>query len=78
MTRRHEAALRSAIGHEGDVKLVSLLTLENIADSVILEGLATRQEIEAVVDELYRLASDTTTVLAIPRNRPGLGYRSAA
>jgi SAM-dependent methyltransferase len=64
-------------GHEGDVKLVSPLTLENIADSAIAEGLATREEIEALLDELYRLASDPTTVLAIPRIVQAWGYRDA-
>ena len=64
-------------GHEGDVKLVSPLTLENIADTAIAEGLATREEIEAVLDELYRLASDPTTVLAIPRIVQAWGYRDA-
>jgi hypothetical protein len=63
-------------GHERDVKLVSPLTLENIADSAIAEGLATREEIEAVVEELYRLALDTTTVLAIPRIVQAWGYRT--
>jgi SAM-dependent methyltransferase len=63
-------------GHERDVKLVSPLTLENIADSAIAEGLATREEIEAVVEELYRLAFDTTTVLAIPRIVQAWGYRA--
>jgi hypothetical protein len=62
-------------GQEGDIKLVSPLTLENIADSAIAEGLATHEEIEAVVDELYRRASDTTTVLAIPRTVVAWGYR---
>jgi hypothetical protein len=64
-------------GQEGDVKLVSPLTLENIADSAIADGLATREEIEAVVDELYRLALDTTSVLAIPRIVQAWGYRAA-
>jgi 2-polyprenyl-3-methyl-5-hydroxy-6-metoxy-1,4-benzoquinol methylase len=65
-------------GHERDVKLVSPLTLENIADSAIAEGLATREEIDAVLDELYRLAGDATTVLSIPRIVQAWGYRSAA
>jgi hypothetical protein len=61
-------------GHEGDVKLVSPLTLENIADAVIAEGLAERAEIDALADQLYRLAGDTTTVLAIPRIVQAWGY----
>jgi hypothetical protein len=64
-------------GHKGDVKLVGPLTLENIADSAIAEGLATREEIDAVLDELYRLASDATTVLAIPRIVQAWGYQAA-
>jgi hypothetical protein len=64
-------------GHEGDIKLVTPLTLENIADSAIAEGLVTGDELEAVIDELYRLASDTTTVLAIPRIVQAWGYRAA-
>jgi SAM-dependent methyltransferase len=62
-----QPAGRSPTGHERDVKLVSPLTLEIIADSVIAEAIARREEIEPVVDELYRLAADETTVLAIPR-----------
>jgi hypothetical protein len=65
-------------GHEGAIKLVSPLTLENIADSAFAEGLVTRDEIDAVLDELYRLASDRTTVLAIPRIVQAWGYRGAA
>jgi hypothetical protein len=62
-------------GHEGDVKLVSPLTLENIADSAIAD-LATREEIDAVLDELYRVASDATTILAIPGIVQAWGYRA--
>lgn len=64
-------------GHEGDVKLVNPLTLENIADSAVTERLATRKEIEALVAELYRLASDETTLLAFPRIVQTWGYRPA-
>jgi hypothetical protein len=65
-------------GHEGDIKLVTPLTLENIADSSIGDGLATREEIDSVLDELYRLAVDSTTVLALPRIVQTWGYRDAA
>jgi hypothetical protein len=49
---------------EGDVKLVSPLILENIA--AIAEDLVTRDQIDALLDALYRVASDATTVLAVP------------
>jgi SAM-dependent methyltransferase len=64
-------------GHEGDVKLVTPLTLENIADSAIAADLTTPEEIDGLVAELYRLAYDTTTVLAIPRIVQTWGYRPA-
>lgn len=65
-------------GHEGDVKLLSSLTLENIADAAIDEDLATREKIDALIAELRRLAFDTTTVLAIPRIVQAWGYRPCA
>jgi SAM-dependent methyltransferase len=71
-----QAAGMTPEGHEGDVKLVSALTLENIADSAIAEGLTTKEEIDMAVAELYRLAADTTTVLAFPRIVQAWGYRA--
>jgi SAM-dependent methyltransferase len=65
-------------GHERDVKLVTPLTLENIADSAIAAELTTREEVDRLVAELYRLADDTTTLLAIPRIVQTWGYRPAA
>jgi SAM-dependent methyltransferase len=64
-------------GHERDVKLVTPLTLENIADAAIAADLTTQEEIDALVAELYRLAHDTTTVLAFPRIVQSWGYRAA-
>jgi len=68
---------RTPEGHEGDVKLVSPLTLENIADSAVAEGLASREEIEGLLAELYALAADSTTLLAFPRIVQAWGYRAA-
>jgi len=65
----------TAEGQEGDVKLVTPLTLENIADSAIAEGLASREEIDSVVAQLYELAADSTTLLAFPRIVQTWGYR---
>jgi hypothetical protein len=36
--------------------------MENIADAVLEEGLATRAEIDEVVRELYEFAADQSTV----------------
>jgi SAM-dependent methyltransferase len=54
-------------GLAGDVKLIGPITVEAMADSVLAAGLATHEEVDQVVDELYAVARDTTTVMSIPR-----------
>ena len=56
-----------AAGREPDVKLMPALTLENTIDAVVGAGLAGREAVEAMVDELYALAADPAAVLALPR-----------
>jgi len=51
----------------GEVKLITPLTLENIADAVIKEELATREEIAALVQELYDYAANPETLAGLPR-----------
>jgi len=60
---------------EGEVKLLDPITLENIAGSVLDAGLATVDEVEELVAELYRFARDTRTVLSIPRIVQAWGHR---
>ena len=62
-----QPAAVSPAGAGGDIKLLSPLTLENIADSAIAERVTTRDEVNAVLHELHRMAADTTTLMAIPR-----------
>jgi SAM-dependent methyltransferase len=54
-------------GLEHDIKLVTPLTLENVADAAIAERLTTREELDDALDALYRLADDTKTLMAFPR-----------
>lgn len=54
-------------GIEGEVKLISPLTMENIADAVLAEGLASKAEIDRLVAELYDYARTTGTVGCLPR-----------
>jgi SAM-dependent methyltransferase len=54
-------------GMSGEVKLISPMTLENIADAAIAEGVASRGEIETLVAELYDFSYDPHTVLSGPR-----------
>lgn len=65
-------------GIDGEVKLIAPLTMENIADSVLADGLASRDEVEAVVRELYALAEDGRTVMSLPRVVQAWGHRGAA
>jgi SAM-dependent methyltransferase len=61
-------------GVEKDIKVLMPLTLANIADSAIAEGLIARDEADALLDEMYRLADDPTTVVAMPRIVQSWGY----
>jgi SAM-dependent methyltransferase len=54
-------------GLEGDMKLLSPLTMENIAGAVLQDGLATRQEIDDLVQALYAFAADPLTLSGTPR-----------
>jgi len=71
------------IGTEGEAKLINPITMENIAGAVLEDGLATREEIEDVVRELYEFAADPNRVAGMPRvvqswgRRPGVDGRSA-
>ena len=49
--------------------------MENIADAVLAERLASRKEIERLVSELYAFAQDRSTVVSFPRVVEAWGYR---
>jgi SAM-dependent methyltransferase len=61
-------------GTSGEVKLISPLTLEAIADAVLAADLADPDELAEVVDELYRFAEEDGTFLSIPRMVQSWGY----
>ena len=65
-------------GLEGEVKLVNPITLQNIAEAVRNEGLATSAELDKVVEELYELARDPRTVVSVARVVQAWGYRADA
>ena len=66
------------IGTHGEVKLLIPITLENIADTVLQDGLASQQEIDALIEELYRFAENPRTVAGVPRVIQAWGHRPAA
>lgn len=51
----------------GDVKLLNALTMENIAEAVLNEGLATREEVEQVVFGLDACTRNSTTFASVTR-----------
>jgi SAM-dependent methyltransferase len=65
------------LGLRGEVKLIAPLTMENIADAVLQTGLTTREEIDDIVRELYALAEDENTLVALPRIVQAWGRRPA-
>jgi SAM-dependent methyltransferase len=66
------------MGIDGEVKLVEALTMENIAEAVLQEGLATRAEIDEVTRGLYEFAADPETLAGVPRVVQAWGRRPAA
>lgn len=54
-------------GYEGEVKLVNPVTLENIAEALVADGLASRDEIDRLVAELYAEARNRRTVVSVAR-----------
>ncbi len=55
------------IGLTGEVKQLNGLTMENIADAVVADQLATRTEIDEIVSELNDFAANERTVMGVPR-----------
>ncbi|QDT45129.1 Ubiquinone/menaquinone biosynthesis C-methyltransferase UbiE [Gimesia alba] len=54
-------------GLTGDVKRLNGLTMENIADTVLADQLATTEEIAQIVRELNEYADDERTLTGVPR-----------
>jgi ubiquinone/menaquinone biosynthesis C-methylase UbiE len=57
-----------------DSKLMAPITMENIADAVLAEGLASPAEIDRLVNELYAFARDPDTLISGPRVVQTWGY----
>jgi hypothetical protein len=73
-----EMTVVQPMGTQGEVKLMNAITLENIADVVLQDGLASRQEIDALIQELYRFAENPRTLAGAPRIIQAWGRRPAA
>jgi SAM-dependent methyltransferase len=73
-----EMTVVQPMGTQGEVKLMNPITLENIADAILQDGLASRQEIDPLIQELYRFAENPRTVAGLPRIIQAWGRRPAA
>jgi SAM-dependent methyltransferase len=63
-------------GTTGEVKLISPITMENIAEAVIAEGLACQLEIDKLVADLYQFARSSGTIGCMPRVVEAWGYQT--
>lgn len=52
---------------QGDAKLITPMTMENIGDAVVGAGLASREEVASLAQQLYDHAADPHTLAGMPR-----------
>ena len=64
-------------GLEGEVKLLTPITMENMAASLLADGLATKDEVESLTSELYSYAHTPGTIGTTPRIAEVWGVKSA-
>ncbi len=65
-------------GTDGEVKLITPLTMQNIARAVLAEGLASPAEVDQLVAELYEFAHMPGSVGCMPRVVGAWGNQSKA
>ncbi len=70
-----EMAIVQPVGLDGEVKLLNPITMENIADTLLEDNLATREEVADIVQELYDFAADDRTIAGAPRIVQAWGRR---
>lgn len=73
-----EVAVAHPAGLRGDVKLMAPVTLENVAPALVSAGLATRDEIDGLVGDLFAIAYDDRTFASIPRVVQSWGRKHAS
>ena len=73
-----EVGVVQPAGFAGDVKMLSPLTLENIAPSVLEVGLATEAELDQLISDLYAFARDPNSLMSFPRIIQTWGFVPAA
>src|SRR5215510_14685541 len=74
---RIQANVVQPAGIDGEVKLIYPVSMENIADSVVADGIAGKGEVDRLIADLYELASDKRSFVSHPRVIQAWGYRPA-
>ena len=54
-------------GFSGEVKVVAPITMEMVADAMVAADVATSEEVDRTIDELYAFANTEGTVQSLPR-----------
>jgi trans-aconitate 2-methyltransferase len=62
-----QVRLLQAVNASGDAKVMPLLTLEAIADSIVSSALATAGEVAAAIEDLRAFTTDPDTLISDPR-----------
>ena len=70
-------SLNQPVGFDGGAKHIHVLTLENIADALVQASLATRADVDQLLEQLQAIAADTTVLAALPRIFQSWGRRGA-
>jgi len=65
-------------GISGEVKLMAPITMENIGDKIVAEGLASAAEVTGLVAALYDYSHTPGTIGCVPRVVEAWGYQAAA
>jgi SAM-dependent methyltransferase len=60
----------------GEAKMMAPVTMSRIADALMIEGLASENEVRHILTELNRVAADCETVISLPRIFQVWGKRS--
>ena len=61
------AGVVQPMGTTGEVKLVNPLTMRNVSDALVADGLASADEVQEIVEALYAYADDPTTFAGVVR-----------
>jgi hypothetical protein len=60
-------SLARPAGFSGEVKVIAPITMEMVADAMVAADVATSEDVDQTIDELYTFANTEGTVQSLPR-----------